>query len=66
MISIVIVCCFRLTYLCKGEKKIGKKVHSLSVFEEDVGPDWIIRTLLQGKVEIANDAMLKCADGCYT
>ena len=65
MISIVIVCRFRLTYLCKGEK-VGKKVHSLSVFEEDVGPDWIIRTLLQWKVEIANDAMLKCGDGFYT
>ena len=42
-------------------------MHSLFVFEKDVGPDFrIVKTLLQWKVEIANDAMLKCADGFYT
>ena len=64
MISIVIVAVSDLLIYVKV-KKIGKKVYSLSVVEEDVGPDWIIR-LLQWKVEIANDAILKCADGFYT
>ena len=65
MSSIVIVAVSDLLIYVKV-KKIGKKVYSLSVVEEDVGPDWIIRRLLQWKVEIANDAILKCADGFYT